>query len=363
VDKQNEKINSVHGGDIYSDGIFKGYELLDFSSNINPIGISNSFKGNILEGIKNAELYPDIHYRELKANLIHYLNKAYITKENIVLGNGAAEIIDLVISCFKSITIAVPSFAEYEIDAKKWGCEVKFSTRSDTMELVYDDILNKFKTTDAVIIGNPNNPDGSLIDKEKFMAIIKYAEGTGKIIIIDEAFIEFAYSGANSYISELKEYKCIFIIRALTKFFGMPVIRFGYGISKDNALISEIIRKQNPWNINCFAELAVKYVLRDEGYINKSREWIKEEINYLPKALGKISFIQKVYPTNCNFILCKLKNFNGSLLYDLCLEKGIVIRKASNFRGLDDNFVRFAIKDRDKNNKLVEALKDIEEAL
>lgn len=105
----------IHGGDIYTDGVFKGRKLLDYSSNINPLGLPKGFSENIGEAIKNAVRYPDIKYRELIKNIREYTG---VLKADFVLGNGAAEIIDLSISCFKSILIVVPSFAEYELDAK-----------------------------------------------------------------------------------------------------------------------------------------------------------------------------------------------------------------------------------------------------
>ena len=231
------------------------------------------------------------------------------------------------------------------------------------MDIDYEDVLLKLKSSEALIIGNPNNPNGKVINKEKFLNILKYAESKNKTVILDEAFIEFTEYKANTFLNEIENYNCIFIIRALTKFFAMPGIRFGYGICRNENLIKSIREKQNPWNINCFAELAVKYVLKDEKYIYKSKVWIKEEANYLPKELQKIEFINKVFTTNCNFVLCKLKNISGGELYNLCLKQGIVIREASNFKTLSHSYVRFAIKDREKNDRLLKVLRHIEEKI
>lgn len=353
----------MHGGDIYTEGLLKGRELIDFSSNINPLGVPISFKEHINEALMTLNRYPDIEYRELRNNLICYLGCSFINKDNIVLGNGAAEVIDLVISYFKSILIIVPSFTEYELNAQKWGCKIEYSFLDKDMKVDYEEILAKLRYCDAVIIGNPNNPNGSNIDKDKFSGILKYAEANNKTIILDEAFIEFTGEKDLSFINQLRDYKSIFIIRALTKFFAMPGIRLGYGISRNIELLNNIRKKQNPWNINCFAELAIKYVLKDHQYINQSLNWIRDEIVYLPEGLKNISFIETVYETKCNYVLCKLKLINDTKLYDLCLEKGIIIRKASNFRALDDSFVRFAIKDRVNNDLLLSVLESIEDCI
>ena len=351
---------AIHGGDIYSEGLFKGIRLTDFSSNINPLGVPYSFKKNINEAVLALDKYPDIKYRDLKRNLISYLNLSFLEEHNVVLGNGAAEIIDLVISCFSSILIVVPCFVEYELNAQKWGCNIEYSYLNENMELDYEDIRAKLTYCDAVIMGNPNNPNGGVIQKHKFKDILQYAQSSNKTIILDEAFIEFTGKEDFSFNEDIKTYKSLFIIKALTKFFAVPGIRFGYGISSNKELLTKIRQKQNPWNINCFAEVAVKYVLKDTEYINKSIEWIRKEIRYLPEELSKLNYVDRVFNTNCNYVLCKLKDISSSQLYKHCLEKGIIIRQAYNFRGLDENYVRFAIKDRCNNDLLLSILKKVE---
>lgn len=346
----------IHGGDVYTEGILKGRELLDFSSNINPLGVPKSFTDNIDKALISIERYPDIKYREVLRCLEKYTD---IKEEYFVLGNGAAEIIDLVISCFKNILIVVPSFAEYEADAIKWNCNIEYSYLNEQMDFDYEDILKKLENTEALIIGNPNNPNGNIIDKSKIKNILDYCETQEKTIIIDEAFIEFTGENIFSFTEDIKHYKCIFIIRALTKFFAMPGIRFGYGISKDYRLLNLIRNKQNPWNVNCFAEHAVKYVLKDEEYIKNSLQWIEVERKYLTLNLKKQDFIDKVYITFSNYCLCKLKGISDEELYNQCIKKDIVIRKASSFKGLNESYVRFAIKDRSSNEKLLNALRNV----
>lgn len=352
----------LHGGDIYSEGVLKGQVLLDFSSNINPLGVPESFKIHVDEALENAKNYPDILYRGLINDLKKYLETYYIknTEEiNFVLGNGAAEIIDLSISCFKKVLIIAPSFVEYELNAKKWGCSITYSYLNKDMDFDYEDILIKLKENEAIIIGNPNNPNGNIINKKAFKDILDYCESNGKTIIIDEAFIEFTGSYENSFVVNINEYKCLFIIRAITKFFALPGIRFGYGISRSNEVISKIKNKQNPWNINCFAETAAKYVLKDSEYINKSLQWIKEERKFLTSELRNINYIEKIYTTYSNFILCRLQEIDCNKIYDLCLIENILIRKADNFNGLDINYIRLAIKDRERNERLVSVLKKL----
>ncbi|GAA0122469.1 MULTISPECIES: histidinol-phosphate transaminase [Clostridium] len=359
-----------HGGDIYSEGLLKGRKLLDFSSNINPLGVPKGFIENINEGIEMLQVYPDIKYRKLKDNIINYLNKCSyyfggetnevkLTHENILLGNGASEIIDLAISYFKSITIVVPSFVEYEDNSNKHNLKINYSYLKKDFTYDYEDIVNKLNYSEGLIIGNPNNPNGSIIDKEKFIRVLEFCEENNKIVLIDEAFIEFTGSFNYSLLNLVERYKCLFIIKAITKFYGLPGVRLGFGITKNKKIIDYIVSMQNPWNINCFAELSAKYALNDEKYIKDSLNWIKSERKYMIEELNKISIIEKCHNSYGNYLLCELKGINCDELYSRLEERHILIRKCNNYRGLDDRFVRFAIKDRSSNEKLIESLKNI----
>ncbi|MBC8062920.1 MAG: aminotransferase class I/II-fold pyridoxal phosphate-dependent enzyme [Clostridiaceae bacterium] len=343
----------LHGGDIYSVGVSN---IVDFSSNINPFGVPESFNANINEALLLLTKYPDPHYRELKQGLSLYLKKYYevnFLREDLLLGNGAVEVIDIIISFFKNVLIPVPSFSEYESSARKNGAKVVYSSLKDDMSYDYEDIYKKIQFSDVLVIGNPNNPSGNVINKDKFRKILEFCEKNNKIIIIDEAFIEFTGNIEESFIKDTEKYNCLVIIRALTKFFALPGIRFGYAVSKNIKFLEELRGIQLPWNINCFAEVAVKYVLKDEGYINKSLIWIEEEKNYFPQQLRKINFIEKVFESNCNFLLCKLNGINGQQLFNYSLSKGLLIRRGNNFIGLDDSYIRLAIKDRILNEEVI----------
>ncbi|GAA0182755.1 histidinol-phosphate transaminase [Clostridium sediminicola] len=347
----------MHGGDIYTHGILKGKNLIDFSSNINPLGVPKSFTRNIDEALSNLNKYPDIHYRKTIEYLKEYTGK---DKVHFLLGNGAAELLDLSIALFKKVVLVVPSFIEYEESAVKWGSEVNYSYLNDDFTINYEDILEKLESNDALIIANPNNPNGGCIESEKLQPIMEYCERHNKKIIIDEAFIEFAGINEFSLEDELDKFNCLIIIRALTKFFALPGIRFGYAMTKDKLLYEKIQNKQLPWNINCFAESAVKHVLFDEEYIQKSNSWLKEEKEYFLCKLRKLNVFENVYDTNGNYILCKLNNLDCNELYNRLSEKDILIRRCDDYIGLSNKYIRIAIKDRKLNDILLRSLKEID---
>lgn len=359
-----------HGGDVYTQGLLKGKTLIDFSSNINPLGVPTGFKEHINEAIEALIRYPDIEYRELKENLKEYMEfslrffdrsdiKSDWENENIVLGNGASEIIDLVISEFKEVLLISPCFIDYENCAKKWGCNISYSYLDSNMEYNYKEILAMAQKCEALVIGNPNNPNGCTIDKIQFKKILDYCEQHNKKIIVDEAFIEFTGRNNVSLVAEALSYKCLFIVRAVTKFYAMPGIRLGWGVSKDALLILNITKKQNPWNVNSFAEMAAKYVLKDIDYIERSLKWLACEKNYLKTRLKEISFIDTVYESSSNYLLLKLKGKNCHQLHKQCLAKDILVRKADNYKGLDDSYVRIAVKDRELNDQIIKAFLEV----
>jgi threonine-phosphate decarboxylase len=351
-----------HGGDIYTEGKFKGIKLLDFSSNINFMGVPKSFTSNIHKALEDITCYPDLKYREAKFHIKEYLKQG-IREENIILGNGAAEIISLAVSTLKKPCIIVPSFSEYETAAKNYSEEIVFCSLNEDFSYNYKDILDKLKDCDGLVIANPNNPNGGIIDKKAFEEVINYCEEHKKKIIIDEAFVEFINDNNQSFIDKCTNFKCLFIIRAFTKFFAMPGVRFGYGVSSDINLIKNLSKLQVPWNINTFAEAAVKSVLKDEEYINNSQVMIDKERNYFAYKLQKFKFIDKVYESHVNFLLIKLRKISGEDIFNYSISKDVLIRRCRNFRGLDDSFIRLAVKGREDNHKLLKIFEDFEREL
>lgn len=348
-----------HGGDIYTDGLLKNKNLIDFSSNINPLGMSQNIKKNINCLLENAIRYPDFKYRLLKQGIIEYIKSfenTIIDYNNILLGNGSIEIIDLITSTLNSISIVVPSFIEYELIAKKYNLKIDFVNLNNNMEYNYELIKKSLKNTNSIILGNPNNPTGNIIDIDMFKDIIIFCQNNNKKIVVDEAFVEFTNC---SILNQIKNYDCLFVIRAITKFFGVPGARLGYCISSNTNFLNQLLKKQLIWNINCFAEFTAINSFKDIEYINNTKLFIKQQINYMFKGLNSVDLFERVYNTNCNFILCKLKNYKSSQLYSEMLNKNILIRKCDNFRGLNNKYVRFAIKTQELNNILINCLKAI----
>ncbi len=382
-----------HGGNIYK--IFREKnikEILDYSSNINPYGIPESLKKRITENLEILERYPDPDYIELRQKLAH-LNKVDIS--NIILGNGATEIIFLFMKVInpKKILIAAPTFGEYERavkatervenssilgnsdkkkdDEKSCGKQkIKIEyfelKENDDFKLNIHNLKNELaKKYDLLIICNPNNPTGKFLKLAETEQILKECSKYNTKLFIDEAFIDFLKDGMKESIINTKEDKQnLFVTRAFTKFFAIPGLRLGYGIYFDKNLEKGISEKKEPWSVNNIAEIAGLTVLDDTKYIEETLKWIEEEKTYVYEKLNEISGI-KPYKTEVNFITVKiednfiLKGLNVKILREKMLEQGILIRDASNFNFLDERFFRLAIKNRKNNDRVIETLKKI----
>lgn len=355
----------VHGGNIYEISrqfAIREEDIVDFSANINPLGISALAKENIVEGLSSFSVkYPDPDYLELRRAISGYLN---VPSDDIIVGNGATELIYLFFRSLKpsSVLIPIPTFSEYERAAKLAGCKTRYFLlkERDDFRLSSNKLIRNLEGVEAVVLCNPNNPTGNLLPKHIVKEIACFCRDRNILMLIDETFIEFVDDVSSAMaIDILDEFKNIIVVRAFTKFFGMPGMRLGYGITK-SVKIKEAIRSfKEPWSVNGLAAAAGAAALKDEEYIKKSKSIISVERKYLLEELSKFSWL-KPFSTWANFILVKIldEEISSSALRQKLIPFGVLIRDASNFPGLSNRFIRVAVKDRKDNDKLISALKE-----
>lgn len=344
-----------HGGDLLTYKEKYNNTLIDFSSNINPLGIPKGLEEELFKGFKDLNRYPDIKYRNLKSEISKYLN---CNQEEVLVGNGAVEIINNFIISGKRVVVIKPSFSEYEKRAYANNKEVKKLYYKDGFIIDVEAIKENIQKDDLLIIGNPNNPTGLRIDEETIKKIYKIVYEKEAYLLLDEAFYEFAPKDYDS-IEIFKEfgYESIGIIRAATKFFALPGIRLGYAcVSRKKA--NEIQKIELPWSVNTLANTAGQFIIKNKEYIQKSKRYIEKERRYLIDELGTIKGI-KAYTTHTNYILIKLLDYTEIEVFDHFLKNGILIRKCSTFEGLKGDHIRIAIKNRFYNEKLINIFKKI----
>jgi threonine-phosphate decarboxylase len=189
------------------------------------------------------------------------------------------------------------------------------------------------------------------------MEIIDYSNKKNTIVLLDESFIEFVDPAlAGRHAGLFREYKNLFILRSLTKFFAIPGLRLGYALCFNRDIVAKIKRNTEPWTVNLFADLAGRVLLSDSNYIERSFKLINRERDYLFNGLRGIEWLKPFEPA-ANFILVKILNgLTASGLKEKLIRHKILIRDASNFKFLNNEFVRIAVKDRKKNSLLIKKL-------
>ncbi|OOM07400.1 threonine-phosphate decarboxylase CobD [Clostridium saccharobutylicum] len=346
-----------HGGNIKEISRQNGIDynnIIDFSANINPLGMPVCVKSAIIEGLQQIEKYPDITYFELKNAIADFEN---INKDHIILGNGAAEVLFNIVRGInpKNSLILAPTFSEYEeAITSVSGSITSYVLKEEKNFEIQEDILNYInEDLNLICICNPNNPTGVVTSKEILEKILIKSKSNDVMLLIDESFLDFIEEDL-SMMEYVKDYKNLIIIKSLTKFFALPGIRIGYGICSDETFLEKINKIIPAWNINIFAEIATKECLKDEKYIKTTLEFIRNEKQYVYNELKKIKQI-KVYKPSANFILLRTKD-KVDLKQNL-LKNNILIRSCSNYEGLNENYYRIAIRSRDENTKLMKYIK------
>lgn len=351
-------ILSKHGGNIEEVARrlnISSKEFLDFSANINPLGLSEKVKKSIEKNILKIERYPDITYYDLKKAIEDFEGVSY---ENILLGNGAAEIIFNIVRGVKpkKALVLAPTFSEYEEALKSIGCSIEhFYLREEDSFSITNDILEKInEDLDVVFICNPNNPTGVLTKSKDIKEILLKAWETNTVIVVDESFLDFRQD-KNIYECKklLDSFKNLIIVKSATKFFAFPGIRIGYGFISNNELKKKIDGVGISWSVNTLAKEALIAGFLDKEYIKVSLEFVKNEKNYLYENLKNIKGL-KVFKPSVNFIMIKTQKKD---LYEKLLEHKIIIRRCNNYYGLSDEFYRVAVRTREENKKLIEALR------
>jgi len=341
-----------HGGNIYEVKRKFKKEVVDFSANINPLGLPPALKRALCEGLDKIRHYPDPGARGITESIAKYWE---ISDENILLGNGSVELIYLIMYSYRPKTtfIPVPTFSEYERAAKMVNSKVQFLKLKEKQGFSFNS--GHFNKADTFFICNPNNPTGNLILKNPSL-IERLAD---KLLVVDEAFMDFLPNQKDyTLIWRAVKNRKIIVLRTFTKFFSLPGLRIGY-IVAHKEVINKLRQHQVPWSINSLAQIAAEKILNNKEYISKTYTLIEKERSFLLRRLAKIRRL-KVYPSVANFLLIKIEKpgITSKSLKELLIKKGVLIRDCGNFRNLGDNYICVAVRTHKENLKLLAALKD-----
>lgn len=335
--------------------------IVNFSGNVNPMGLSKNIQSELSKHIELIAKYPDRDYNDLRAAMGRYIQ---VPKEDIIVGNGSTELISLFIKALhpdQSLIIG-PTYSEYEREIFINNGKSKYFPLSeeDNFNIAIDHLKEHLTDeVDLLVICNPNNPTSSAINRMTMRQILDHCLEWDIDVLIDETYVEFADDVNDiSAVSLARFYPNLFIIRGVSKFFAAPGLRLGYGISGNPAMLHRINSMKNPWTINSLAAYAGELMVQDKAYIQESRTLIHNERLRLIEQLATWPDI-KVFPAHGNFILLKLlseKHYSYNIFESL-IKKGLMVRDASSFPFLSNKYLRFCILCPEDNDRLIEALR------
>lgn len=331
-----------HGGQVYdADG--KTGDWLDFSANINPLGLSEKVRAALTENLAGIVNYPDPAAAELKNAIC---SRYKVRPENLVLLNGAAEFFYLYLNVTRprKVLIPVPSFSEYEQAARAANSNVEYFYLRAEENFALD--VEKIPAADCIIIGRPNNPTGTL---PTLAEIERLAEKS--CVLIDESFIDFlSLESARGIVSEK-----ISVVQSLTKIFAIPGLRLGFAVAAEK-LARRLNLAKDVWNVNFLAQKAGVAALSDEEYLQATRSWLSAEREFFVARLKSLAGVE-VSGGAANFVLLRLERAQ-EVLEELRRRK-ILVRNCANFAGLGEKFLRVAVRSRAENLRLIENLEAI----
>lgn len=296
--------------------------------------------------------YPDPLQIKVKERLAAIKNTKV---ENIILGNGSDEIIDLLIrACCEpgkdAILLAEPTYGMYGVCAQVNNVSVKKISLTKEFQLDWNAILQvDFSTIKITFICSPNNPSGNLFKKEDVISLIKQSKG---IVVVDEAYIDFAND--EGFLPMLNQFPNLVIMQTFSKAWGMAGLRLGIGYASTE-LITILNKIKYPYNINTFTQNFALQQLSQVENIRKQVNEILTEREKLKLDLVNLPSVLNIYPSDANFLLVKVND--ARKMYLRLQQQGIIVRDRSNVI-LCDDCLRITIGTVDENKKLIEAIKD-----
>ncbi len=347
-----------HGGNILSladqAGCTTG-ELLDFSANINPLGPPECLRQVVSRHLAGVVHYPDPYCLELRRVIASQFG---VAPERVVCGNGSTELIYTLPRALgvSRAVIPVPSYIDYIKAASRVGLEIDtVETKAENgFSVQWDQVEPLLSGGEMLIAGQPGNPSGAMSDPD---VLVKMADRhPSTVFVIDEAFADFL-DGYRSVASEGRPN--IVVLRSMTKFYAIPGLRLGFALTPEK-IADRLFNELQPWSVGSLAQAVGVAVLQDEVYAEKTRVEISSLREELHSALSGLSAV-RVFSSPANYLLARLEKggIDAPELARRLLDHRIAIRVCDNYKGLDKRYFRVAVRNRNENRKLVDALAGI----
>ena len=339
-------------------GYWRFPELIDYCYLVNPYYPPKKMQDEIIANF-NALLkqYPS----GMRVNSMLAAKNFGVHKDNIVIGNGAAELIKIFMESLEgSIGVVRPTFEEYPNRLQK-DKTISYTPKNKDFRYYSEDVIRFFDELDisTLIIINPDNPSGNYIDKNGVMDIVNWTKKSGIKLVIDESFIDFA-DETITYIRQdfLDRFRHVYVVKSISKCFGVPGLRLGILASGDTTFIRRIKKDVAIWNINSFAEFYMQIQEKyKKDYMMALNEFKLERARFY-NQLKSIDYI-RVIPSQANYFMIEILNkYNARELTNIMLDRyNILIKDLSEKVG--NKYIRVAIRNEEDNNKVIMALLEL----
>ena len=351
---------TVHGGTAWK---LEGVE--DFSHNLNPFGYPDDLSSIISNAVPGIDHYPDDSCIELK-NIIAEAHG--VDPDNVMAAAGSSELIRSFPYAFlgngRKVLIPAPSFAEYSQQCRISGTEIilnELSMKND-FRLDLEKTLEAAKKVNAIYICNQNNPTGRIEPKDKILTLVEECARHGTMVFLDETLLELVPDYKKiSCVGSVKDYDNLMIIGSLTKSFAIPGIRIGFGFGSKK--VTEHMEKvRSPWNIGHIEQAVASHLIKNRmDHVKKAAEMMKTESKWMYSQLNECGF--PVTPTDSFFFFNSLESIGMkcSEFKELMLKRNIMVRDCASFGTPYEWYVRFCVKDRERNRKFIDSVKSIME--
>jgi len=355
------KLNELHGGEVEW-AVSEKYnmpisQIISFASTVSPI-IPSSIV-SLARKLDKLYLYPARDHTKLKEAIArhHGLDKT----AKIILGCGSTEIIHLFAQLMarEEAIIPVPTYGEYEAAFTKYGGKPVFVPLTEDFNLDLETIVRAISPrTKAIFVCNPNNPTGRLYARSDLEELATIARERELVLVVDEAYLAFAPESKKYSMTSLVGSYPIVVLNSLSKLFGVPSLRLGWGIAS-SSLVSRLENLKIPWTISNPAVWAAEELLSDVSHQKRIKSLIASQRLELKRQFEGIKWL-KVFPSDCNFFLLKILDtrLTATDVFEGLVRKGIVIRDCSSMRNLSNRFLRMTIRTPVDNKKLISLLRE-----
>lgn len=337
-----------HGGDIYS---HEG--AVDFSANLNPLGMPPAVIEALHANVERFDAYPDLECRELRAAIARAEG---VDVEAVLCTAGATDLMQRVCLALRPnrALVTAPCFSGYEEALEQAGVEiVRHALREDEGFNVTDRFVGDIARNSGalVFLCNPNNPTGLTVQHDLVVRIVEAAAEVGSTVVLDECFLDF--TDEPSMVPLCGEHPNLIVMRAFTKLYSMAGLRLGYGICADAALLERVRAAGQSWAVSTPAQVAGVAALSAEGWAARTRAYVDAERAKMLRDLRELGL--RVIEGKANYLMFQ----HEGDLYEPLLQRGFLIRRCANYQGLDDTWYRVAVRTGEENAALVAAIESV----